>query len=121
MSESTAFSLFFFVVCVLVAGFAWFQYAKIRRFGGLAGALVGSPVGRTPCEVQAGDPGLTRVAVKLHTLSGGQPDRRLAVEVSQSVLGVFGSKMVSGLSLDEAESLLELLEEARTRTMPGSR
>lgn len=121
MSESIALSLFFLAVAVLVAGFAWFQYAKIRRFGGLAGALVGSPVGRTPCELQSGDSGLTRVAVKLHTLSSGQPDRRLAVEVSQSVLGVFGSKMVSGLSLDEAESLLKLLEEAGTRTMPDTR
>ena len=97
---------------VFFATITLFILFRVVKFRGFKAALFGASIQRTVGQVNGpGNSFSPSTTLKIHILSGGQPDRTVGIElVAKSCTGY--QIIPVTLSLLEAEKLIDLLEQA---------
>ena len=111
-----------FFVGLMVLAFAWFGWStfrRIRRRGGVAGALADADIARTLVEVDAASPGMRHAKCRVHAFSGGGPERAVGTELMLRTVASYDS-MTAALSAGEARQLAALLRQAIGEDAPAS-
>ena len=103
-------SILFYAVFALVVGSLIF---KIIKHGGLKAAMFGAPIERTIGEVVGGGVKLMNIAVRVHKLGGGTPDKAIGIEFVAKSFASYQMMPVT-LSVTEAKKLSMLLQSATT-------
>lgn len=111
--ESTFSFLFFAVFALLVGAFIF----KMIKHGGLKAAFFDAPIERTVGEVAGASGKLMSMAVKVHILGGGAPDKAIGLEFVAKSIGSYQMTPIT-LSASEAKKLATLLQSATAGRSP---
>ena len=101
------FDIIFFSIFATIAG--TFLY-KIIKHGGFKAAMFGAAINRTVGEV-GGSGKMMKIAVKVHTLGGGEPDKAVGLELVAKTFASYQMTPVT-LSASDAKMLASLLQVA---------